>query len=326
MTRTIFVSSTFVDLQTHRKSVWDLLEKFDVTVRGMEQFGARPETPLQTCLVEVDQSDIYVGIIGFRLGSLEPTSGKSYTQLEYERAIEFSKETFLYLIDEENARVAVKFIDRGEEREKLEAFKRVLRERHTVDTFKDEADLAAKIERDLARLLAPQRQIDNSSEELHTSKAQLRTFMLLPKAAAGTEIRLRVRATAKPYPASQAVCQAFNFEFGATIGVPIEVIQPEGIEASDFPDLYLAARHALDLLPITKGDVLDGYMKLHFAAREIESVRARFKPHTEYRDTLSDRSTALSSILGEPIHHKADSRLALELSRTVQFSRAASAA
>ncbi|MFM7848876.1 MAG: DUF4062 domain-containing protein [Rubrivivax sp.] len=66
MARTVFVSSTFVDLQTHRKSIWDMLSSFDVNVRGMEQFGARTETPLQTCLVEVDQSDIYVGVIGFR--------------------------------------------------------------------------------------------------------------------------------------------------------------------------------------------------------------------------------------------------------------------
>lgn len=149
MRRTVFVSSTFQDLQTHRKAVWDTLGKFDAAVRGMEQFGARTGTPLETCLLEVEQSDIYVGIVAFRLGSIEPTSGKSYTQLEYERAAERSKEILIYLVDEENARVPVKFIDNGEAREKLESFKRTLRDRHTVDTFVDEGDLAKKIERDL---------------------------------------------------------------------------------------------------------------------------------------------------------------------------------
>ncbi len=95
MRRTVFVSSTFQDLQVHRKAVWEVLETFDVVVRGMEQFGARGGTPLQTCLVEVEQADIYVGIIAFRHGSIEPTSGKSYTQLEYERALELSKEVLI---------------------------------------------------------------------------------------------------------------------------------------------------------------------------------------------------------------------------------------
>src|SRR3989304_7664596 len=46
MRKTIFVSSTFRDLASHRKAVWGLLEEFDVSVRGMEEFGARTETPL----------------------------------------------------------------------------------------------------------------------------------------------------------------------------------------------------------------------------------------------------------------------------------------
>src|SRR5690606_18535532 len=131
----VFVSSTYIDLRSHRKAAWELLSKFNVTVRGMEQFGARTETPLQTCLLEVEQSDIYVGIIGFRLGTVEPGSGKSYTQIEYERAMNLSKEVFIYLADEENSTVPFKHIDKGEDFEKLEAFKRVLRDRHTVDTY-----------------------------------------------------------------------------------------------------------------------------------------------------------------------------------------------
>ncbi len=54
----------------------------------MEQFGARKSNPLETCLAEVEQSDIYVGILGMRYGSEEPNSGKSYSQLEYEKEIE----------------------------------------------------------------------------------------------------------------------------------------------------------------------------------------------------------------------------------------------
>lgn len=325
MPRTVFVSSTFVDLQTHRKAVWETLATFDVTVRGMEQFGARTETPLETCLIEVDQSDIYVGIIAFRLGSIEAASGKSFTQLEYERAVELSKEVFIYLIDEENARVPIKFIDRGESRDKLDSFKSILRERHTVDTFTDEGDLIAKLKRDLQRHLSPRVPAATSPDEYLASKPRLDRFFLLPKSVAGTEVRLRVRATASPYPASRAVCQAFNLEFGGTLGLPIQVLQPEGVSASELPDLYIGSKHTTDLLPLGKGDLLDGYVKLHFSGEQIAQLRARFRPKTHYPNSPFEQAS-VSSILGEPIHYPADSGLALELSKLVEVKRASDGA
>jgi hypothetical protein len=39
MKKTVFISSTYVDLKEERKKVWESLEKFDVAVKGMEQFG-----------------------------------------------------------------------------------------------------------------------------------------------------------------------------------------------------------------------------------------------------------------------------------------------
>ena len=78
--KTVFISSTFVDLKEERKKVWGSLENFDVIIKGMEQFGARTSNPLSTCISEVEQSDIYVGIIGMRYGSEEPNSGKSYSR------------------------------------------------------------------------------------------------------------------------------------------------------------------------------------------------------------------------------------------------------
>ena len=131
MKKIVFISSTYADLSEERRSVWNLLEKFEVNVRGMEAFGARTSSPLETCLAEVDISDIYIGIIAFRLGSIEQNSGKSYTQLEYERAYEKKKEILIYLVDEENAKVFAKFIDKDEHRDKLEAFQTPLeREAH----------------------------------------------------------------------------------------------------------------------------------------------------------------------------------------------------
>ncbi len=128
MRNTVFVSSTFRDLSEHRRAVWDLLGACDVDVRGMEAFGARTEGPLETCLAEVEQSNVYVGLIGFRLGSIDEASGKSFTQLEYERARELGLETLIYLRYEDST-LRLSDIDLDTiPREKLASFKRTLRE------------------------------------------------------------------------------------------------------------------------------------------------------------------------------------------------------
>jgi hypothetical protein len=102
-TKTVFISSTYKDLKDHRREVWDTLKRFDVIVRGMEEFGARTTGPLETCLAEVEQSDVYVGIMAYRLGSIDPKTKKPFTLLEYEQAVEQKKEILIYLVDDDAA-------------------------------------------------------------------------------------------------------------------------------------------------------------------------------------------------------------------------------
>jgi len=321
MTKTVFVSSTFVDLKNHRKAVWDLLAKFDVTVRGMEAFGARSETPLETCIAELEQSDIYLGIIAFRHGSLDQTSGKSFTQLEYERALELKKEILIYLVDEENALFPVKFIDHGDARDKLQAFKRVLRERHTIDSFRDEDDLAAKIKRDLERMV-PTKDVTAATpttdpDEFDLSRRHLERFWLLPQSISGTETRLVFKVTGKPYPASRAICEAFNLQFGATVGLPVKLITPAKVDLDDLPDLYASQKIADSLLPVAVGDTLDGYVKLHFFGKEVPVVQAKYRTRTSYSSMIYGAMSGMA----EPVTHEADSQLAFELSKTVAHVR-----
>jgi hypothetical protein len=100
--KTAFISSTYRDLAEHRREVWDALKHFDVSVRGMEEFGARTTGPLETCLAEVEQSDVYVGIIAYRFGSIDPETKKPFTVLEYEKALEQQKEILIYIADDES--------------------------------------------------------------------------------------------------------------------------------------------------------------------------------------------------------------------------------
>jgi len=165
MKPTIFISSTFVDLKNHRNQVWRVIKAFDINIRGMEEFGAKKESPLETCLREVEKSDIYIGIIAMRYGSVDKASGKSYTQLEYERALEKNLDILIYLIDENNGIVKTGNIDFSEKQEKLQAFKLELR-RHHIDVFTNEVDLAQKIQKRLLEKFLLKSQVNFRPDEL----------------------------------------------------------------------------------------------------------------------------------------------------------------
>jgi hypothetical protein len=243
----------------------------------MEEFGARTESPLETCLAEVDVSDIYIGIIAFRLGSIETNSGKSYTQLEYERAYEKNKKTLIYLIDEENAKVLAKFIDKDERQDNLSAFKRLLKERHTVATYRSPDDLVEKLERDFRKLLHSK--ITVSQEGLNEYEKALETikrFLLVPNEMSGKEVRLKVKMKGNAYPASKGVCDSFNLVFGSTVGIQIQILEPKNFSNDTIDMLYLSAKQIDDLTPFQDGEEREIYAKLQFTPAKIDRVRARF--------------------------------------------------
>lgn len=84
----IFVSSTYLDLEEERQSAVESILSSKHIPAGMELFRAGNKSQWETIKKWIDESDIYMLILGGRYGSIEPESGKSYTQLEYEYALE----------------------------------------------------------------------------------------------------------------------------------------------------------------------------------------------------------------------------------------------
>jgi hypothetical protein len=87
----VFLSSTFQDLQEHRKRVIDAIDRLrvngaDISWLGMEAFGARDDLPSDACVKFVDECELYVGFFGVRYGSIDPKSKLSMTEVEYRRA------------------------------------------------------------------------------------------------------------------------------------------------------------------------------------------------------------------------------------------------
>ena len=97
----VFVSSTYNDLQDERQSAVEAILKAGHIPAGMELFAAGDESQLEVIKQWIEQSDIFMLILGARYGSVEPNSKKSYIQLEYEYAVELNKPLFAAVMSDE---------------------------------------------------------------------------------------------------------------------------------------------------------------------------------------------------------------------------------
>ena len=83
----VFVSSTYTDLIEERQAAVEAILDAGHIPAGMELFKAGNKSQLETIYKWIDDSDVYILILGGRYGSIEEISGKSYIQLEYEYAV-----------------------------------------------------------------------------------------------------------------------------------------------------------------------------------------------------------------------------------------------
>lgn len=94
----VFVSSTYTDLIEERQAAVQAILDAGHIPAGMELFKAG-KSQMQTIHKWIDESDVYMLILGGRYGSIEPDSGKSYTQLEYEYALSKNMPVFAIVLD-----------------------------------------------------------------------------------------------------------------------------------------------------------------------------------------------------------------------------------
>lgn len=83
----VFVSSTYEDLKEERKVVMEALLQMNCFPIGMEYFNAADDSQWDVIKSLIDECDYYVLIIAGKYGSIDKSTGKSYTQKEYEYAV-----------------------------------------------------------------------------------------------------------------------------------------------------------------------------------------------------------------------------------------------
>jgi len=96
----VFVSSTYTDLIEERQAAVQAILDAGHIPAGMELFKSDNESQLQTIYRWIDESDVYMLILGGRYGSIESKSGKSYTHLEYEYALSKNMPIFAVVLSE----------------------------------------------------------------------------------------------------------------------------------------------------------------------------------------------------------------------------------
>lgn len=188
-------------MKPYREAIQTVLNRADCVPYGMERFGAETIPPLDVCYRELEASQIYICALGMRYGSIDKESGKSYTQLEYEKARELGKPTLVFLIDESRVKFNLSEIDMGESGEKLKAFKKTIKDSKEVTCafFDSVMSLQETVFRSIDVEIKRQGLISapTGTEEYITGVKEYRNFIRRPERYKNTLITLRVRMDGK---------------------------------------------------------------------------------------------------------------------------------
>ncbi|TPD95542.1 DUF4062 domain-containing protein [Pantoea vagans] len=140
----VFVSSTFKDLEEERSSVIQTLMEMDCIPAGMELFPAIDEEQWEFIKKIIDDCDYYLLIIGGRYGTLAP-DGKSYTEMEFDYAVEKGKRVVVLVHENLSSLPASKTEPEPAFRQKLDSFISKATSGRLRKTWTNPSDLAGKV-------------------------------------------------------------------------------------------------------------------------------------------------------------------------------------
>ncbi len=149
---TVFLSSTFKDLQAERREVIQSLLELDCIPVGMELFPAADDDAWTFIKKAIDDSDYYVVIVGGRYGTVDDEKGISYTEKEYDYAAAQGIPTIAFL-HEAPGSIPVEKSELDEvARLKLDAFRKKA-ERRLCKYWRTPVDLGSKVSRSCTQLI-----------------------------------------------------------------------------------------------------------------------------------------------------------------------------
>ena len=246
----VFVSSTFFDLQDERAGVVSALLQMDAFPAGMELFPAANEDAWTLIKRVIDSSDYYLLVIGGRYGSMDAETELSYTEMEYDYALDQGKPVMAFLHADPD-KIEFGKSEKGEAaRAKLDAFREKVKNAKHVKFWTGPEDLAGKVALSFADFRKTYPAVGWIRGDVQTSTEALSELNQLRKSLAETEARLATEQAGPP-PGSEQLAQGtekVTFQPGYEIDVsrvddsPLNSVTESGLvyEAITWDDLFSA--------------------------------------------------------------------------------------
>ena len=143
----VFISATFDDLQEERQRAFFAVMTARQIPVGMELFTAANDRGWKTIKRVIDTSDYYVVIVAGRYGSIDSSTGMSWTEREYRYAEDRGLKRLAFIRKDSAITVDKMDVepDRAQKQEKLAAFKEVLRGAHLCADWETAEELARQV-------------------------------------------------------------------------------------------------------------------------------------------------------------------------------------
>jgi len=208
----------------------------------------------------------------------------------------------------------------------------MLKEKHTVDFYRDPKDIVDKLKNRLSDILIDT-QLEDNNEKVNATTHLLEKFHLLPKKFNNREVRLKIKFLDDAFPLSKQACNLLGYNFGETLCSSFELIEPSIdseikhiIISEDATDIYFDNKENQEIEIIAR---------LLFSSERISRLKAIFSdkeysykvknpdynPNNDMHKLLNRSYSDLFSYNPEYITEtetiKSDSMLLLSLSRKV---------
>lgn len=163
----IFISGTYLELKAYWIAVEDQLRRMRHLGVEMTHFRTSDKDPTTVSLQELDDCDVYLGIIGHRYGTMPAHESRSITRCEYDKAYELSQNPkrkmpiLIYLADDERVPLPIKFRENDDLHAKQKEFRALLQQRHTISEFESPQQLASRVAVDLTQIIREGNIVEN---------------------------------------------------------------------------------------------------------------------------------------------------------------------
>ncbi len=144
----IFVSSTYKDLIPERQAAVMAILQCGHIPAGMELFSASSESQAEVIRRWIDESDVFMLILGSRYGTVESKSAESFVEMEYRYALKTGKPSFAVVLSDEALIEREKLLGNNatesENRDKYKNFRKLVLS-STCCMFNDEKDIQVAV-------------------------------------------------------------------------------------------------------------------------------------------------------------------------------------